>query len=71
MSTTKHTKNCKRAWANYDLTCPRCQELANGASARKGWGWRKKHNEALERRWRKEHDCKKAGCGPVCTAFDW
>lgn len=38
---TKHSENCSRVFKNYDMTCPRCLELANGAAPRPGWGDRK------------------------------
>jgi len=34
---TSHKENCKRAFKNYDKTCPRCRELIAGAEPREGW----------------------------------
>ena len=68
---TKHKENCKRVFKNYDATCPRCNELAQGAPAREGWNDVKKAQDAQRSRWIAEHDCKQNGCGNVCTAFDW
>ena len=34
---TKHKDDCRRVFKRYDLACPRCQELSNGAEARQGW----------------------------------
>lgn len=41
---TRHKDDCKRAFRNYDMTCPRCRELANGAKARKGWNKDNRYN---------------------------
>jgi len=35
---TRHSESCCKAFAKLDPTCPRCQELAAGAPARRGWG---------------------------------
>ena len=51
--------------------CPRCEELKKGAAPIKGWGCQKKEQEARRIKEIREHDCKKSGCGPICTAFDW
>lgn len=32
-----HSVNCSRVFKNYDISCPRCQELAQGSTARPGW----------------------------------
>ncbi len=39
MNTTKviHKTDCGRVFKRYDLSCPRCQELAKGEPARAGW----------------------------------
>jgi len=34
---TQHKFDCRRAWRNYDSSCPRCQELMQGAAPRPGW----------------------------------
>ena len=68
---TPHNEGCKRVFKRYDSDCPRCQELINGAEARKGWGWHKKEEEARRSAAIKNHDCKKSNCGIVCTAFEW
>lgn len=68
---TQHKSDCKMAFGRKDASCPRCQELLQGAKPRAGYGDKKKAEYA---RWLKElkaHDCKKCNCGPVCTAFDW
>ena len=56
-------------------TCPRCDELRAGAP-RRTLPWyeaakQKKENEKRFYQELKNHDCKKAGCGPVCTFGDW
>lgn len=68
---TTHKFDCKKAFKNYDMTCPRCLELAAGAAPRAGYGTGRKVEEARRLVSIKAHNCKQAGCGPVCTAFDW
>ena len=51
--------------------CPRCAELAAGAPARKGWGSQRRTYEAASIAAIRAHNCKTAGCGPVCTFGDW
>ena len=51
--------------------CKRCDELRGGAAPRQGWGHQAKALEESRIRAIWAHDCRKAGCGPVCTAFDW
>lgn len=68
---TKHSTDCRRVFSNYDLRCPRCQELACGKPARAGWSDLRRRNEANRVRWIREHDCRQAGCGPICTFGDW
>lgn len=46
-SQTRHSWNCTKAWKNYDMSCPRCQELAGGAKARTGWGASRQQQDAL------------------------
>jgi len=70
-TTTKHAAACRKAWNRLDATCPRCQELAAGAPARKGWGAHTKALDAQRARDIRTHDCTRSGCGVVCTAFDW
>jgi hypothetical protein len=38
MSNTKHKSDCNMAFGRKDPSCPRCQELLNGATPRQGWG---------------------------------
>lgn len=67
---TKHREGCTRAFGRLDPKCPRCRELAQGAKPRKGWtSWRE--NDARHASDIANHDCKAAGCGPVCTFGDW
>lgn len=73
---TKHKEGYSRVFKNYDETCPRCQELKNGATARQGWGSHKKELEIRRIQAIKEHyrPYYKNGnkCGNVvCTCFDW
>ena len=72
---TKHKTDCKMAFGRKDATCPRCIELLRGAKPRRGWQEsyfsNKRHQEARRKESIKKHDCTNAGCGVVCTAFDW
>lgn len=71
---TKHTPDCKMSFGRLDPTCARCIELASGAPRRDaGWSTykRRQQQEAQRTRDIREHDCKRSGCGPVCTAFEW
>jgi hypothetical protein len=71
---TVHNTDCKRVFKNYDATCPRCQELANGASARKGWNSRREQDlrRCAEIRSHFQSDAHRSGkCGPVCTFGEW
>ena len=54
-----------------DPNCPRCSALSAGAPAIKGWGWQRRQDDARRIREIRAHDCKQAGCGPVCTFGDW
>lgn len=70
---TKHSVTCSMTFGRPDKTgtCPRCNELSAGFGARKGWGYQKKQTELSRIREIHNHDCKKSGCGPVCTFGDW
>lgn len=74
MATTKHICNGGNGpvFGRKTAGCPRCDELLSGA-APVVWASLelKKRNEANESRWLREHNCKNAGCGPVCTFGDW
>jgi hypothetical protein len=67
----KHTEECRRVFNRYDPRCPRCQELMAGAAPRPGWAApaRQRREQFLAEL--RAHNCKRSGCGPVCTAFDW
>lgn len=70
----KHTADCKRVFGRYDLTCPRCRELAQGMPARKGWGDDKAAAAAQLSAAIKAHDfvnCTKCGVKGMCVCFDW
>ena len=50
--------------------CPSCEEILNGY--REPVKWRIGDRLEAERiRAIRTHDCRKSGCGPVCTAFDY
>lgn len=68
-----HNKHCNMSFgrpSKHDL-CPRCQELKNGAEPRKGWSDTRRFKEAQFRLSLEKHDCKKSGCGSVCTYGEW
>jgi|GEM_PF-1888117 len=67
----KHSPDCRMAFGKKDPTCPRCQELLNGASPRGSYHSHRAQQEADRLRWLREHNCKTSGCGPVCTYGDW
>lgn len=73
---TKHVDNCSRVFRNYDMSCPRCKELAAGAQARDGWQKSYYEQQAQSRRMfeaglkyhRYNHQTQKCNCGAVvCT----
>jgi hypothetical protein len=70
---TKHSATCRMAFGRKDPSCARCVELLNGAAPRQ-LGYRprdrKAEDLALSQAIR-AHDCKRSGCGVVCTAFQW
>lgn len=75
---TKHNPDtCKMAFGRPTKevgVCPRCDELRNGAPARKGWGMSQRERKESEERFRealRAHDCTKSNCGPICTFGDW
>ena len=67
--TTQHTHQV--IFGRKVAGCPRCDELKAGAAPVRGWGYYKKLNEQRTLQAIRAHDCKRSGCGPVCTAFDW
>ncbi len=76
MNNTKHSNNCTRVFKNYDLACPRCLELKNGAVARSGWQAeyysRKAREEQYTRNAIKKHfESEEHKKEIVCTAFDY
>lgn len=51
--------------------CPRCEELKNGAAPIQ---WASARKAELERNFIRDlraHNCRTAGCGPICTFGDW
>lgn len=68
--TTKHTH--KVVFGRKVDGCPRCAELAAGASPVQWTGARLRAEQ--DRLFRVElaaHDCVASRCGPVCTFGDW
>jgi hypothetical protein len=66
-----HKPDCTRVFKRYDLTCPRCQELAQGKPAREGWGSFHARQDMIRIESIRTHNCQLAHCGPVCTFGDW
>lgn len=73
MQPTRHRADCRRAFRNFDPVCARCRELAAGAPPRAGWTDRAatRRQDADRLAAIRAHDCRKAGCGPICTFGDW
>lgn len=51
--------------------CPRCAELSAGAPPIQWRGAQRKAQELARIAAIRAHDCRKAGCGPVCTFGGW
>jgi len=69
---TTHKADCTRVFKRYDMSCPRCQELAGGAQTRAGWNDLAKRQEAMRIEAIKNHDfnaCMRKHI--VYTCFDW
>jgi len=66
--TTKHTH--RMVFGRREAGCPRCEELSAGSEPIR---WARKSQKQVEARRAaiRAHDCKRAGCGPVCTFGDW
>ena len=69
--TTKHTCGGPK-FGKLTPGCPSCDEILDGKREPVRWGGtRAKEMEAERVRAIRAHDCRKSGCGLVCTAFDW
>ena len=72
---TKHIEDCKRIFKRYDINCPRCQELANGAKPRAGWNDHKIEADKMRSRAIEQHridgGCEYEALGVPCIKFDW
>ena len=71
-----HKQDCKRIFSRYDLTCPRCQELQNGASPREGWGdvarqQAKSRSLEISAHYANHSNCDYERQGVPCVKFDW
>jgi len=69
---TKHNSECQMAFGRKDPKCPRCIELLNGASPRKGWPNNRKQMDAERSQAIRQHnfaECAKRNV--VCTHFEW
>ena len=66
--TTKHTCNegSGPVFGRKTPGCARCDELIAGARPIR---WNQNDQERIREIQR--HDCRRAGCGPVCTFGDW
>lgn len=51
--------------------CERCDELRASAKPVVWQGTQRRKDEERRVREIRAHDCKKSGCGPVCTFGDW
>lgn len=67
--TTKHTHPV--IFGRREPGCPRCAELDAGAPAIAWRGSRAAQADRARIDAIRAHDCRRAGCGPVCVAFDW
>lgn len=65
--TTKHTCGGVKFGRKKTPGCPRCDELIAGAPPVK----RPLSQDAQRVAEIRAHDCKKSGCGPVCTFGDY
>lgn len=65
--TTKHTCNGP-VFGRKTPSCPRCDELLNGAAP---IVWRQHNAEAQRLHEIRSHDCRVSRCGPVCTFGDY
>lgn len=70
--TTKHTCNDGHGpvFGRKIAGCPRCDELIAGAPAVQ-WANQRESNDARRVREIRAHDCKRSGCGIVCTFGEW
>lgn len=71
--TTAHTCNNGRGpvFGRKTAGCPRCDELLAGASPVQWASTKRRADEAARIAAIRAHNCKTAGCGPVCTFGDW
>lgn len=73
---TYHKPDCKRVFKNYDMSCPRCLELASGSSPRKSWGSSRlqqdqKQLAAIRAHFAPNSPHSRGTCGPICTFGDY
>ena len=73
-NSTKHSEDCKMAFGRKDPSCPRFQELLNGAAPIK-WSQSFQQRDALrcaeiDAHFR-SHKHLSGGCGVVCTFGEW
>ena len=73
----KHSAECKAVFGRKDMQCPRCAELASGATPRLRFGGRQTAQQIDARRCAEirehfsSHRHLSGGCGPVCTFGEW
>lgn len=68
---TRHNADCKMTFGRKDANCPRCQELLAGDKPRAGYNDARIANDKLTMLAIRNHNCKSAGCGSVCTFGDF
>lgn len=68
--TTKHTCGGP-VFGRLTRGCPRCDELLAGAEPVVWASTRRQRAERQRIAEIRAHDCKRSGCGPVCTFGDW
>lgn len=76
IATTKHTCGEPEfgrltAFGKLTMSCPRCNELWAGSRPIQWVGYRSADGTDSRIAELRVHDCKKAGCGPVCTFGEW
>ncbi|MDF2434559.1 MAG: hypothetical protein JWP44_4190 [Mucilaginibacter sp.] len=69
-----HTCAHAGAFGKRDMTCQRCRQLVEGVNVQTALGRNlaaAARRDADMSRATSGHKCDRAGCGIVCTAFDW
>ena len=70
--TVKHKLECKMVFGRKDPSCPRCQELLNGAAPIQWRGaWRNEHTQRQREAIRSHDVTACAQANGVCTHFEY